>query len=673
MSRKWTDEAIGLALDGMLSAQDAEALETDARSDSDLRAKLSSARALNGLLLAAHEPAIAPPSLARSVGAAVAGTRPRRAFDPLALVSRFAGPPRLRRGTAFAFAAMTAAVLLVGMIGWNPGVRNTVVNSADGVWQRLRSLFSVVVIPEEPTSGPYEHYWVPGMGILPLAPDSIVASGPATVDLGDFSVTIHGLLSDSLGTRVVFELDQYETLSWPANRSGFRIRIADQRGSDVLRPGNDRRRDAERKCEGHFFHRFEGRLACNPALPALRTSLRWVDLEIDGTLVWGVDELDDLGTAIVRVPLASVDRGELMRAHPLDEAIDADGVMLQAESAIRLSEDEVAVRISATSQGEVEMITPGAKSLTGRNNSPRDIQESWFSHFQYDRVRVPIMAIYGSGNAGITSGNSFRMDEELTEASKRHFMGAEFRPIKWPSSEMSSWAENDASFESRPRFPLTIVVSAQDDDVPTLLRLNGLRVYPRHPSMHHISEPISLAGETPALTQHPRWQEKNFSRENDLDSMLRGHPVRESSPMIVSIPDQTFPLDVRLPIDDAGLDGTTHVLFERGLITVGPDPRHSRFGFAWRFESDGPWELAGIEPDFVIDGSGAVTCGDSGSGTFLNLPDGSGYRLLDVLRRKMSAEIDATHIRLCADYPVLFNWVSRVFHIPAATDLEPLE
>ncbi|MFN8423843.1 MAG: hypothetical protein U0470_10865 [Anaerolineae bacterium] len=151
--------------------------------------------ALRGLI----QPTAAPDTLAGRVAADVARSRAAARRR-----GRWTGWAARRPAWATALAAAVVGALLGGAGLAAAGGGGTIGERARGVGEWVRDVLGVGVRGEGGggVDDGEAYYWVPGMGILPLRSDAVVATGPVTATIGDRTVTIEGLVSDSGGTQL---------------------------------------------------------------------------------------------------------------------------------------------------------------------------------------------------------------------------------------------------------------------------------------------------------------------------------------------------------------------------------------------------------------------------------------------------------------------------------------
>lgn len=147
-------------------------------------------------------PTAAPDTLAGRIAAEVARSRAAAVRR-----GRRAGWASRRPAWATALAAAAVAALLGGAGLAAMGGGGTIGARARGVGEWVRDVLGVGVRGDGGDGGAgvddAAYYWVPGMGILPLRPDAVVATGPVTATVGETSIVVEGLVADARGMHIV--------------------------------------------------------------------------------------------------------------------------------------------------------------------------------------------------------------------------------------------------------------------------------------------------------------------------------------------------------------------------------------------------------------------------------------------------------------------------------------
>lgn len=321
------DPTGGITIDGRAAAADAEAARTDAA------------------LRRVFQPVAAPATLAGRVAGEVARERAASGW---------------RSRPAWAMTLAAAAVLLATAVLAAPD-GGTIGERARRVGDWMRSVMGIGAHigegDDQPGVGPAgsdreAFYWVPGMGILPLRPDAVVAARPVTLTIDSDDVVIEGLVADARGIVLVARsnstFDGWRWLFFRDTRLGRQTRMdgcavwSGTGGASRCRYG-PLRRDELRRGVARF-----GVPATAPGSDRYFTSL-------PSALIWpglsrpeGALQPDDLAFLrsldAVEVPLITVASGALTPARRLGPEQVGGGLRMQAW-AVDPRPGDLAVRI----------------------------------------------------------------------------------------------------------------------------------------------------------------------------------------------------------------------------------------------------------------------------------------------------------------------------------------
>lgn len=332
--RRSTDEDESLAeafrrLDGVSTASSpvaASSLAEAARVDAALR----------GLL----QPVAAPNTLAGRVAGEVGRARVLR--------WRRGSVAARRPVWAMAFAGAVVVVLVVGSAMTTMPGGGTIGERARGVGAWVRAVLGVGVRGDEADGEAY--YWVPGMGILPLRPDAVVATGPVTATVRGDEVVIEGLVADSRGTLLIARSDStFDGSGWMFFRDTPQRNQTRMHGCQVwlgtahpthctfgpLRPEEIRRGVARLGIPG-------SKAGSPKYFGSPPSAFNWAEWRSGALQPEDIQFLQSLEVA--EVPLTSVAGGALKRAHPLGAEQVRGGIRMQAW-AVEPSPGRIAVRL----------------------------------------------------------------------------------------------------------------------------------------------------------------------------------------------------------------------------------------------------------------------------------------------------------------------------------------